>query len=90
MRANSKQREPELQRFWEEQTIYEQLLENNSGVGCSPSPTFTWPGEEGMPVHAEPWTLSDLLWSICRKYSPCMMGRHMPMGETPLLLCVAS
>ena len=34
MRANSKQREPELQRFWEEQNIYEQLLQTNSGV-CS-------------------------------------------------------
>lgn len=32
MRANSKQREPELQRFWEEQNIYEQLLQTNSGV----------------------------------------------------------
>lgn len=34
MRANSKQREPELQRFWEEQDIYEQLLQTNPGV-CS-------------------------------------------------------
>ena len=32
MRANSKQREPELQRFWEEQNIYEQLLQTNPGV----------------------------------------------------------
>jgi isoleucyl-tRNA synthetase len=32
MRANSAQREPELQRFWEQQRVYETLLETNPGV----------------------------------------------------------
>lgn len=33
MRANSVQREPELQRQWAEQGTYEQLRDNNTGVG---------------------------------------------------------
>ncbi len=37
MRANSTQREPELQKFWEKNNIYEQLLKSNPGVGISPS-----------------------------------------------------
>ena len=32
MRANSVQREPELQRFWEQHRVYEMLLETNPGV----------------------------------------------------------
>jgi hypothetical protein len=32
MRANSTQREPELQKFWEKNKIYEQLLKENPGV----------------------------------------------------------
>ena len=90
MRANSKQREPELQRFWEEQNIYEQLLQNNPGVGCSPTPIFPCPDGMVMPMHAELWATSDLLRSVCRKSLPCMMGRHMLTGEKSLLLCMAS
>jgi len=32
MRANSAQREPELQRFWEANRVYQGLLESNPGV----------------------------------------------------------
>lgn len=32
MRANSVQREPELQRQWAEQQTYEQLRDGNAGV----------------------------------------------------------
>ena len=32
MRANSAQREPELQKFWEANRVYQQLLETNKGV----------------------------------------------------------
>lgn len=32
MRANSVQREPELQRFWEKNKVYETLLKTNPGV----------------------------------------------------------
>ena len=31
MRANSKQREPEIQKFWASEQVYETLLEQNSG-----------------------------------------------------------
>ena len=31
MRANAVKREPELQKFWAEQQIYEQLSQNNPG-----------------------------------------------------------
>ena len=34
MRANSVQREPELQRFWEKNKVYETLLKTNTGVRC--------------------------------------------------------
>ena len=32
MRANSSQREPELQKFWEKNKVYEELLKTNPGV----------------------------------------------------------
>jgi isoleucyl-tRNA synthetase len=32
MRANARQREPELQRFWQERGLYEQLSRNNTGA----------------------------------------------------------
>lgn len=35
MRANSAQREPELQKFWETNRVYQQLLETNQGVRAS-------------------------------------------------------
>lgn len=31
MRANSTQKEPEIQRRWQEDRVYEQLVENNPG-----------------------------------------------------------
>lgn len=33
MRANSAQREPQLQKFWEKNNTYEQLIRTNPGVG---------------------------------------------------------
>ncbi len=38
MRANSVQREPELQARWAEQRTYEQLRDGNPGVGVWPLP----------------------------------------------------
>ncbi len=35
MRANSVVREPQLQQFWEDNKIYEQLSRNNPGVSCN-------------------------------------------------------
>ncbi len=32
MRANSSQREPELQKFWEKNKVYDELLKTNPGV----------------------------------------------------------
>jgi hypothetical protein len=40
MRANSVQREPELQRQWAEQRTYEQLRDGNSGVSLPALPGF--------------------------------------------------
>ena len=31
MRANSKQREPQLQKWWQQQKVYEGLSQNNTG-----------------------------------------------------------
>lgn len=34
LRANSVVREPEIQKFWSEQQVYESLVQNNPGVSC--------------------------------------------------------
>lgn len=82
MRANSTQREPELQKFWEKSQIYEHLLKSNTGVSNPLHALSFGP----LPYAALQRNVFDSLVLADRRSSHCMMDHHMLMGEQPIML----
>ena len=88
MRANSVQREPELQRFWEKHKVYETLLKTNPGVrgwwfACTTGmlrDRHDWVRSHETDKHVE--------LCFCRRSSPSMTGPLMQMGTLLLLTLV--
>lgn len=85
MRANSVQREPELQRQWAEQRTYEQLRDANPGVRVllcfQLSFDSVLTGQGCSFIHAATallQTVTALLCRLCRIPSRCMTGRLTP------------
>jgi isoleucyl-tRNA synthetase len=71
MRANATKREPELQKFWEEQQIYQQL-QNNPG---EPFTLHDGPPYANGPIHMGT-TLNKILKDIINKYQ-LLQGRRV-------------